>query len=112
MAYKRSKRVARLLQQILSDTFLLKCKHPLLNKVVVSAVELTDNLRHARIYVYAACDDEQKKDLMSAVGDATGFLKKEIGHQADLKFIPELKFIFDDSMDYADHIDQLLRSLK
>ncbi len=111
-ARNRSKRVSELIRQIISELLLFKVKDPAAQKVVVHDVTITDNLRHVKVFVFPPGDEKQKKAAMEALDRAKGFIKKEIGQQAKLKYMPEIVFIYDESLDRADRIDYLLRSIK
>ena len=112
MSYKRSARVSELLREIIADTLEFKVKDVEAHKATVQKVDVSPNLRRVRVYVTVHGNLEQRKVSMQALRHATGFIRHEIGTQSDLKYIPDLEFIYDDSLEYAARIEDILRSLK
>ncbi len=112
MAYKRADRVSRLLQQIIGEALMVKVRNADAHKANVQKVEVSENLRHARVYVSVPGDEAQRRATMKALQRATGFFRREIGQQSDLKYVPNLEFVYDDTLEYVANIDRILRSLK
>lgn len=112
MPVKRSERVAALLREIIGETITQKMYNPDAAKATVNHVDITDNLRHVKVYVSVNGDEKQRAATMAALLKATGFIKHEIAAQSTLKFVPEVVFIYDDTLDQLDNIGRLLRSLK
>lgn len=112
MKTNRARRIAELIRRIVSEVLMFKIKHPEAKKASVQAVEVTDNLRHVKVRVYVRGDEAQKKATMQALEHSIGFFKKEIGEQAKLRNTPDVEFIFDKSLDHAEKIENLLKSLK
>jgi len=112
MSYKRSARVSQLLREIIADTIEFKVKDAEAHKATVQKVDVSPNLRRVKVYVTVHGDVKQRKISMHALQHATGFIRHEIGMQSDLKYVPDLEFVYDDSLDYAARIENLLRSLK
>ena len=110
MAYKRSRRVAELIRQIVGETLMFKVKNQQAKKATVHDVEVSDNLRHVKIFVSMA--PGEKEATMQALMHITGFVRKQIGAEAGLKFTPDVEFVYDHTLDQAERIEQLLRSLK
>lgn len=110
MSFKRSRRVAGLIRQIVGETLMLKVKNQQAKKATVHGVDVTDNLRHVKIYVSSAT--EEKEETMKALEQISGFMRSEIGKQAKLRFTPDIEFVYDDSLDNAEKIERLLKSIK
>lgn len=112
MSFKRSQRVSELLREIVGETLSLKMRNPDAARATVLKVQVSDNLRHVKIFVTVSGDAQQRKATMAALQRARGFIRHEIGSQSDLKYVPQIEFIYDDTLDYVDNIERLLRSLK
>ncbi len=112
MSVKRSQRVSELLREIVGETLMTKMRNPDASRATISKVHVSDNLRHVKIFVTVSGDENQKQATMSALKQARGFIRHEIGVQSDLKYVPQIEFIYDDTLDYVETIDKLLRSLK
>jgi len=106
----RQSKVARLLQRDLGDIFINEARHLLDGAMVtVTKVRVTRDLSSARIYlsIFASKNKEaQLKKISSQVKEIRHNLAMRIKNQ--VRIIPELHFHLDDSLDYIDHIDELL----
>ena len=114
MEGKRLEKVNKLLLKELGDIFQkeLKPKVPSL-MITVTRVNVTSDLSYARVYLSVFGVDEKKK-VVEEVGQTAkairGLLGNRIRHQ--MRVVPELRFIEDDSLDYIENIDNLLHPEK
>ncbi len=111
MQYKRSDRVASQLKEEISNILLKEIKDPDINFVTIVKIRLTNDLRFAKIYYNVIGGPEQKQKAEAGLQRALPFIRSEIGHRIKLRFVPELRFIYDDSAEYADRIEQLLKKI-
>jgi ribosome-binding factor A len=86
--YKRSERVAHEVFRILSEALLFEVKDPRVQGVTIIRVDITDDLRFAKVY-YEATKDESVKGLESA----KGFLRSVVARELKIKFVPEIEFV-------------------
>jgi ribosome-binding factor A len=77
--------------------------------VSVTAVDVTPDLKYAKIYYSALMGD--KKELAKGLKAATGYIRSQIAHRLNLRITPELTFILDDSVAHGAHISKLLNSI-
>jgi ribosome-binding factor A len=112
MAYKRADRVNALLQRELAMLISEELRDPRIAFATVTAVEVTDDLRSARVHVSVLGDEEQGRETMKALDDARAYLRHEIGERTDLRFVPELAFVPDTSAERAVRISSLLRQAR
>ena len=70
--------------------------------------EVTRDLRYATVRV-SILEAEKRKPMMEALKRASGFIRRELGHEVDLRALPELLFELDTNMEYADKINRLLK---
>jgi len=110
MDSKRQSRIARLLQKELSEIFLhqTKATHGVL--VSVSAVRISPDLSIARGYL-SIFPSEKAAEIIKNINLNSKAIRFELGEKVrhQLRIIPELKFFLDDSLDYIEHIDNLLK---
>ena len=110
METTRQNKISRLIQKELSEIFLLQTKS--MNGVVVSvsAVRISPDMSIARVYL-SVFPSERSQEIVKNIKDNMKSIRYEFGtlvrHQ--LRIIPELKFFVDDSLDYAERIDELLK---
>jgi ribosome-binding factor A len=112
MAYKRADRVNALLQRELGTLISEELRDPRIAFTTVTAVEITDDLRSARVHVSVLGDEEAATKTMKALEDARPFLRRELGSRTDLRFVPELTFVPDRSAERAVRISGLLRQAR
>ena len=110
METTRQNKIARLLEKELSDIFLLQTKsmHGVL--VSVSAVRISPDMSVARVYL-SIFPSERADEIIKNINANMKSVRYELGTRVryQLRIIPELKFFVDDSLDYAEHIDELLK---
>ncbi len=111
MSSRRQRQIAGLLHQEISLLIQRQVRDPRLGLVTVTDVEVTPDLRLAHIYVSVMGGDDEVKQALAGLKSATGFFRHELGGALSLRFIPELSFRLDKSLEQGLHIDQLLDSL-
>ena len=89
-----------------------KIKDRRIGFVTVMGVDLSPDLRHAKVFVSAMGTDRQKKESMEALDHASGWIRHELGQRIRMKFLPEIVFRPDTSMDHGERIDQLLEDIR
>src|SRR5437867_8416903 len=112
MAYKRADRVNALLQRELGMLISEELRDPRIAFATVTAVEVTADLRSARVHVSVLGDAETGERTMAALADAKPFLRHELGARTDLRYVPELTFVPDHSAERAVRIAELLRKAR
>ena len=111
-AYARSDRVAGLIQKSLSNLLRQHIKDPRLETTTITAVKMARDLKSARIY-YAISGDMQKRHAaMEGFKSAHGYVKRTLARQLGLRYMPELSFYYDESLDYGSKIDTILKHIK
>lgn len=108
---KRAHRVSGLIQAEVSELLLKKIKDPRLVLVTITGVKVSNDLRIAHIYFCMGSSSRRKEEVLSGFKSAIGFMRRELGHSLKLKSVPELFFHYDESFDYSDRIDRILRDL-
>ncbi len=104
----RIEKLQELIKQEMSKMLLTDLKDPRIGFVTVTDVEMTGDLREAKIYVSVMGGAEQVKSSLEGLNSALGFVRREIGQRVRLRFTPEISFALDTSLDYGDHIQKLL----
>jgi ribosome-binding factor A len=88
---------------------------PGVQKAVVSSVAITGDLRLAKVYVRAlelGADPKSKQQLIRALERAKGFLRSQLAQRLDLRYAPDLRFFYDESIDRGADMEALLREIK
>jgi ribosome-binding factor A len=110
--YKRAERVGDQIRTEIADILVRKIKDPRIGFVTVTAVELTDDLRHAKVFVSILEAVPQQSKTLQGLIRASGFIRNELGKRLRLKFLPQLSFHLDQSAQKAARVLQLLEELK
>ena len=108
MNFKRADRVGELIMAEMSDILLKAVKDPRLHGVTITAVKVTDDLRHAKIFFVEMGKDELNEEVEAGLSKARGFVRRELGHRLQLRFVPDIMFVHDKSFGYGNRIEQLL----
>lgn len=109
---RRQKRVGELIRREISTLLERKVKDPRLSFVTVTDVEVTFDLKDAFVYVSAPEGQVRKEEILEGFERASGFLRHELAQNLRIKFIPRLNFVWDDSLERGQRINQLLREIK
>jgi len=112
MESTRQKKVSRLLQKEMADIFLRRGPEFAHGKLVsITKVRVSPDLSYARIYlsIFPATDQEE---ILKNIQEHSGKIRFDLGHKIrnQLRIVPEIDFHIDDSLDYIDKIDKLLKS--
>jgi ribosome-binding factor A len=109
--YKRSERLGELLLAEISELVVRDLKDPRLGFVTFTRVELSDDLRHAKVFVSILGSEPEKARTLQGLASATGYIRRHLGRSLRLRYTPELTFLIDESMEHGAKIAQLLRQL-
>jgi ribosome-binding factor A len=109
--YKRSERLGELLLAEISEVVARNLKDPRLGFVTFTRVELSDDLRHAKVFASILGAAPEKARTLQGLASATGYIRRHLGRILRLRYTPELTFLIDESMEHGAKIAQLLRQL-
>src|SRR5262245_44474388 len=110
---KRAVRVAARVQEELAELIAHEARDPRLSGVVVSRVEMPDDLRSARVYIrLLEGGDARKKEALTGLGRASGMLRRELTARVGLKFAPDLRFYYDEAQEKLQRIEELLEEVR
>ena|SRR5438477_338987 len=112
MSNRRQAQVADAIQQHISYLLQRELKDPRIGFTTVTSVEVTSDLRYARVFVSVMGTPEEQKATMDALTSGRGFIRRELASRLNLRFAPEIQFRLDTSAEYSDHINRLLNELK
>ena len=109
MSELRVRKMQEFIKQEVSSMLLREVKDPRLGFVTVTGVHLTGDLREATVYVSLFGSEKEKKESMTALEMATGFIRRELGKRLKIYYTPQISFEQDTSLDYGMHIEGLIR---
>ncbi len=100
------------MKQEIADILMRKIKDPRIGFVTVTDVDLADDLRNAKVFVSVYGGDDQKKASLEGLKSASSFIRSELGRRMRLRYVPELLFRFDATVERGAHIMELLREIE
>lgn len=108
MGSVRVEKIQELIKEQTSEIIMRELKDPRVGFVTVTEVDVSGDLRNAKIYVSIFGSDKQIEDSWRGLNSSLGFIRRELAHRIRLKFIPEIKLFMDTSLEYSSHIQKLL----
>jgi ribosome-binding factor A len=108
--YKRSVRVGDQMKQEIADILMRKIKDPRIGFVTVTDVELSDDLRNAKVFVSIYGGD--KEETFKGLKSAAPFIRSELGRRMTMRCVPEILFRYDSTVEQGAHIMELLHEIE
>ena len=95
----------------------LELEDPRVSGVAVTRVQMTDDLRLVRVFVHAVglganADEIKQRSILKGLSSAGGRLRRSLGANLELRYVPDLRFFYDTGVDHARRIDELLHELR
>ncbi len=104
----KQERINSNLQKEISYIIANEVKNPSIKFLTITAVDVTSDLSFAKVY-FTTLDDVV--ETTKALKSAKGFIKKELGDRIELRHIPELEFIYDESIEYGNKIEEKIKEI-
>lgn len=102
-------RISEEVKKEISNIIQNDLKDPRLPSLVsIVSCNVTKDLRYAKVFVSVLGSDEEKKNAISALKSAAGFIRRELGHRVQLRYTPEIHFELDTSIEHGFHINKLI----
>ena len=108
---RRTLQVGEFLREELTDIIRREVKDPRVGFMTLTEVEMTPDLRQARVYVSVLGSDEERAETLAALRSAARFIRFHLKPRLRMRQIPELEFRDDRSMEHAQQIDRALKEL-
>ena len=105
---RRPQRLALQIQHEISLMISRDMKDRRIGFVTVTGVQLSPDLKHARVFVSLMGSEAEKEESLNTLNRATGWIRHELGQRIRTKFLPEIVFLTDTSQDYGERIDKLI----
>ena len=110
-SFSRSDRVSGLIQEVLSDILQKEIADPRLQMATITGVKMSADLKLASIYYTISGDSNAIDASAHAFNRAHGYIKKKLARQLELRYMPQLRFFYDESFDYGSRIEKLLKTV-
>lgn len=112
MKHKRSDKVAESIHEIISGILSRGLNDPRIGFVTVVGVEVTIDLRMAKVFYTVIGDEAAQKSSAAGLVSASGYIRRELGKELSLRHVPEISFIYDHSQEYGSRIDSILKEIE
>jgi ribosome-binding factor A len=110
--FKRCEKVAEAIHELVSGLLIKGLKDPRIGFVTITGVKVTDDLHQATVYFTVIGSDEEKIATGKGLSSARGFIRKEMGKNLHMRYVPELFFRYDESVEYGSRIETILKEIK
>ena len=111
LAGNRTDRVGDQILREISNLLVRKVNDPRLKGVTITDVRMSKDLRHAYVYYSLFWEGQQKKQAHEGFESAKGFIRREIGERLQLRYVPDIQFRYDESLDYGQKMERVLAKL-
>ena len=108
---RRAERVADATKELLAGLLLKEVSDPRIGMVTLTRVQVSADLRHARVYFSVMGDEKRRRESLEGLRSARGFLRREISHRLHLRVAPDLVFEFDPMLEEVDRVSRLIDSV-
>jgi ribosome-binding factor A len=105
---RRPERLAEEIREEVARMVASELKDPRIGFVTVTRVELTTDLRYARVHVGVLGSDADRDKTLSALRQAAGFVRREIGRRLRVRYAPEIDFRYDRGLEATDRVARIL----
>ncbi len=112
LAGKRAVRIGDLLLREIADLLTRRVKDPRVKGVTLTGVLVSRDLKHARVYYSIIGDEGAILEIQSGLDSAKGFIKREIGLRLELKYVPDIVFKHDPSLERGEHMERVFQKIK
>jgi len=109
--FKRCEKVAEAIHEEISRLLIKGVKDPRVGFVTVTGVKVTDDLHLATVYFSIIGGEAERNGAEAGLNSAKGFLRREIGKVLRMRYVPDLLFRFDESVEYGSRIESLLKQI-
>lgn len=104
---KRVYMVAEKIRELIAVQ-LQRMADPRLEMLTVTSVSVSPDLRHAKIYWVASGREDRRADVAEGLKSASGFFKKMLSKELGIRFVPDLHFFYDDTLDTQEEVNRLI----
>ena len=112
MSGRRRERVGDLLRDEVSEIIQREMSDPRLGFVSITRVELSPDLKYARMFVSVMGSEEERASSLVALNNASGFIRRQLAPRLHMRVIPDVSFRLDRSMEHAENVARILRDLE
>lgn len=108
----RQRKLADQIKKYISDIIERKLKDPHKGFITITHAKISGDLKIASLYFTVLGDEIKRRESVEALDRAKNFIRRELAHLLKIRYVPEIRFFYDDSLDYSEHIEELLKKIQ
>jgi len=109
---QRAQRVAETIHKEISSLLIKGLKDPRIGFITITSVDVTSDLSIAKVYYTLMASQGDRKETQAGLNSCASYVRQQIGKVLRLRHIPEVRFFYDESVEYGQRIEQLLGEVK
>ncbi len=106
----RIDKVASMIKEELSLIFLHKIQDPSLSLITITSVKLSPDLKLSKVYL-SVYEKEKREEVLTKVNELKSWIRTQLAGRIRVRFVPELEFFIDDTLDYVEKIETILKKI-
>ena len=110
MANVKIERLNHTFMEEISSILMTEIKDEDIKFVTITGVDITNDLSYAKVY-FTVLDDTRKKETLDALNGASHFIRGKLSERIEIRHTPELKFLYDESIEYGNHIEKIIEQI-
>lgn len=110
MASFRLSKIESLLKEEISLIFLHKVQDRKLSLITITNVKISPDVRYAKIYL-SVYEKEKREEVLFKVNELKGWIRSQLAGRVQLRYVPELDFFIDDTLDYVEKMEGLFKKI-
>jgi ribosome-binding factor A len=112
LAGKRAVRVGDQILRGVADLLMHKVKDPRIKGVTLTGIDLSNDLKHAKIFFSIIGNPDEVIKAQCGLDSAKGYIKREIGFRSELRYVPDISFVHDPTLETGDRMEKLFDKLR
>jgi len=106
----RREKIENLIKEEISLIFLYKIQDPELGLITITNVKVSPDIRIAKVY-FSVYDKDKREMILEKINELNGFIRSQLASKIKLRFVPELNFYIDDTLDYVEKMENLFKKI-
>jgi ribosome-binding factor A len=111
MSSRRVLKAAEAIREVVSMAILTELRDPRIRDVTVTYVEVSPDMRHAKVHVSVMGDEKQQQLSLRGLESASGFLQQKVGQRIDTRYTPRLRFMLDQGVKHSIEVTRILKEV-
>jgi ribosome-binding factor A len=111
MTSRRVLKAAQVIREVVSLAILTELRDPRVENVTVTTVEVTGDMKQARVHVTVMGEDTNSSQVLKGLSSAAGFLQRKIANRIESRYTPKLQFVLDQGQENAREVARILEDL-